>query len=78
MDYYVWARYYFAAAHREVSSMEIRYATGHRHGVRPTEAQEAEVLDDLRQRVEEIARARGLPVPTDVAAEAQIKTRSAH
>lgn len=39
-DYYVWIEYYAAApVSRNVKSNELKYFTGHQHGVQPTQVQ---------------------------------------
>lgn len=51
-SYYVWLEYYAAAPiSRNVKSSELRYATGHQHGVQPTPAQRNGLRPSLRANV---------------------------
>ena len=81
-NYYCWYQYYFAApVSKTIKSDELRYATGHHHGVQPTAADWTSREPSLYANVRAAGAAKRPPVayPGDatVLAGAEQKTRSA-
>ncbi|WP_256081533.1 hypothetical protein [Massilia sp. YIM B04103] len=87
-DYYVWIEYYAAApVSRNVKSNELKYFTGHQHGVQPTQEQVDDLQSSLTNNVTTAYEDYNAKNPANLAAAPTndaitqarvVKTRSAH
>ncbi|OYO29017.1 hypothetical protein [Janthinobacterium sp. PC23-8] len=87
-DYYVWLEYFAAApVSKNVKSDELRYASGHKHGVQPSQIQVDGLQPSLTTYVSAAyasynkahpAAVVAVPTNTAITAARTIKTRSAH
>jgi hypothetical protein len=81
MKYYAWIQYYAGPpVNKNVKSAELRYYTGHKHGVMPTQDEINSLQEDLEVCVQKAyARIPGAVYPGDptVLANREVKTRSA-
>ncbi|MDX6914311.1 hypothetical protein R9X49_04260 [Pectobacterium carotovorum] len=79
MTYYCWLVYYDKNLSKQIKSDEVKYYTGHQHGVQPTDKDWRECRKTLLINVNAERRKKKLPeLPSIPDSETEKKTRSEH
>lgn len=80
MKYYVWLEYYLSTAGKNCKSSELKYYTGHQHGVMPSQAQVNSLQPSLQHAVQAAATDKGVAYPGNAAVQQgrDVETRSEH
>lgn len=80
MNYYCWLQYYDEDTKKQINSEHISFYDGHQHGVKPTQEDWNNCLDDLVSKVNQNRMASGFSELSkeSIWKSAEQKTRSGH